>query len=133
LNIEEKEGGKMVPQVTGTQTMVVSPHSLASAAGSRILQQGGNAFDAAVAVSACLAVVYPHMTGLGGDSFWLTYSTEERKVRAYNASGRSGSLITAACFAGEAGTPKRHYRAGYGGRLGCHITGIWLEDAGRSA
>ncbi|TKH41418.1 gamma-glutamyltransferase [Paenibacillus terrae] len=101
----------MVASITGTQTMVVSPHYLASAAGSRILQQGGNAFDAAVAVSACLAVVYPHMTGLGGDSFWLTYSTQERKVRAYNASGRSGSRVTAACFAGESAIPQRGPRS----------------------
>lgn len=91
--------------------MVVSPHYLASAAGSRILQQGGNAFDAAVAVSACLAVVYPHMTGLGGDSFWLTYSSQEGKVRAYNASGRSGSRVTAACFAGESAIPQRGPRS----------------------
>lgn len=55
--------------VVGTKTMVVSPHYLASKAGNATLEKGGNAFDAAVAVSACLAVVYPHMTGLGGDSF----------------------------------------------------------------
>lgn len=97
--------------VTGTQTMVVSPHYLASAAGSRILQQGGNAFDAAVAVSACLAVVYPHMTGLGGDAFWLTYNSREGKVRAYNASGCSGGRVTAACFAGEAAIPQRGPRS----------------------
>ena len=42
------------------------PAFLATMAGARILDQGGNAFDAAVAVSACLAVVYPHMTGIGG-------------------------------------------------------------------
>ncbi|GAA3318641.1 hypothetical protein GCM10020331_022260 [Ectobacillus funiculus] len=54
--------------MVGTKTMVVSPHYLASAAGQRIFtKKGGNAFDAAVAVSACLAVVYPHMTGLGGE------------------------------------------------------------------
>lgn len=65
--------------IVGTKSMVVSPHYLASQAGERILQQGGNAFDAAVAVSACLAVVYPHMTGLGGDSFWLAYHAEKRR------------------------------------------------------
>lgn len=91
--------------------MVVSPHYLASAAGARILQKGGNAFDAAVAVSACLAVVYPHMTGLGGDAFWLAYSRADRAVRAYNASGRSGRLATRERFAGETSIPQRGARS----------------------
>lgn len=77
--------------VTGTKTMVVSPHYLASAAGAQVLAKGGNAYDAAVAVSAALAVVYPHMTGLGGDAFWLGYSASEGCVRAYNGSGRSAT------------------------------------------
>ena len=51
--------------------MVTSPHHLASQAGLRVLQDGGGAAEAAVAVAACLAAVYPHMTGIGGDSFWL--------------------------------------------------------------
>lgn len=95
----------------GTKTMVVSPHHLASAAGARILQRGGNAFDAAVAVSACLAVVYPHMTGLGGDAFWLVFASGEGAVRAYNASGRSGRLATRDRFASEASIPQRGVRS----------------------
>ncbi|OBZ19017.1 gamma-glutamyltransferase [Bacillus sp. FJAT-27264] len=91
----------------GTQAMVVSPHYLASAAGNGVLRKGGNAFDAAVAVSACLAVVYPHMTGLGGDSFWMTYHRSENKVRGYNGSGRSGSGITRDLFAGLDSIPTR--------------------------
>ncbi|WP_138494726.1 gamma-glutamyltransferase [Paenibacillus pinistramenti] len=70
--------------------MVVSPHALATSAGARILARGGNAYDAAVAISACLAVVYPHMTGIGGDSFWLLYNRSEQSLRGYNGSGRSG-------------------------------------------
>lgn len=97
--------------VIGTQTMVVSPHYLASAAGARILQKGGNAFDAAVAVSAALAVVYPHMTGLGGDAFWLTYSAAEDRVQAYNGSGRSGYGVNRDRYAGEAAIPRRGARA----------------------
>lgn len=93
--------------VIGTKTMVVSPHYLASAAGARILQLGGNAFDAAVAVSATLAVVYPHMTGLGGDSFWLTYSAAEGRVRAYNGSGRSGYGVNRGRYAGQSSIPRR--------------------------
>ncbi|MGG6309667.1 gamma-glutamyltransferase [Paenibacillus macerans] len=97
--------------VIGTKTMVVSPHYLASAAGARILEKGGNAFDAAVAVSAALAVVYPHMTGLGGDAFWLCYSEEEGRVRAYNGSGRSGRALNRELYAGESAIPRRGARA----------------------
>ncbi|WP_138754057.1 gamma-glutamyltransferase [Paenibacillus sinopodophylli] len=87
--------------------MVVSPHYLATAAGARILEQGGNAYDAAVAVSACLAVVYPHMTSLGGDSFWLGYHHSEGKVRGYNASGRSGYKANMDAYAGLDAIPNR--------------------------
>lgn len=101
----------MKQPMIGTKTMVVSPHYLASAAGAGILRRGGNAFDAAVAVSACLAVVYPHMTGLGGDSFWLSFKPGEGVVRAYNASGRSGYRVNRDTFAGEAAIPQRGIRS----------------------
>lgn len=51
--------------------VVASPHHLASQAGLDVLKDGGNAVEAAVTIAATLAVVYPHMTGIGGDSFWL--------------------------------------------------------------
>lgn len=95
----------------GSQVMIASPHYLATQAGADILKRGGNAFDAAVAVSACLAVVYPHMTGLGGDSFWLMYSRHDRAIRAYNASGRSGYRATRKAFAGEDRIPPRGPRS----------------------
>ncbi|WP_248928385.1 gamma-glutamyltransferase [Paenibacillus hamazuiensis] len=101
----------MEKAMSGASVMVVSPHALASAAGARILERGGNAFDAAVAVSACLAVVYPHMTGVGGDSFWLMYHSQERAVRAYNGSGRSGYGAAIELFAGEASIPVRGIRS----------------------
>lgn len=95
----------------GTKRMVVSPHYLASETGARMLERGGNAFDAAVAVSACLAVVYPHMTGLGGDAFWLMYSAADRRITSYNASGRSGSGVTRSLFEGESRIPDRGVRS----------------------
>jgi gamma-glutamyltranspeptidase/glutathione hydrolase len=81
-----------------TSFMVTTPHYLASAVGSSILQQGGNAYDAAVAVSAALGVVYPHMTGIGGDAFFLIHDGASGEITAYNGSGRSASCLHADTF-----------------------------------
>jgi gamma-glutamyltranspeptidase len=53
--------------------MVASPHFLATAAGLRILREGGTAVDAAIATNAVLAVVTPYMCGIGGDLFAQVY------------------------------------------------------------
>ncbi|MEW4369153.1 gamma-glutamyltransferase [Paenibacillus kandeliae] len=74
--------------------MVAAPHYLASQTGAFILQSGGNAVDAAVAVSAVLGVVYPHMTGTGGDAFFLIYDQQSGTVNGYNGSGRSAASAT---------------------------------------
>ncbi len=61
----------MLKTVTGYQGMVTTPHHLASQAGVSVLRDGGNAVEAMVAMAAAIAVVYPHMTAIGGDGFWL--------------------------------------------------------------
>jgi gamma-glutamyltranspeptidase/glutathione hydrolase len=72
-----------------TGGMVASSQYLATQAGVSILQQGGNAIDAAIATAAALNVVEPMMTGLGGDLFALVYIKEKGELKALNASGRA--------------------------------------------
>lgn len=80
--------------------MVTSPHHLASRAGLDVLRAGGTAVEAAVAVAATLAVVYPHMTGLGGDGFWLIAEPGEQPV-AIDASGGAARTATAELYLGQ--------------------------------
>ena len=82
------------PTTMATRGMVSSPHYLASLAGLSVLQNGGSAVDAAIAVNATLGVVYPHMTGMGGDAFWLIYDAESDALHALNGSGRSAAAAT---------------------------------------
>ena len=89
------------PNVAGTEAAVVSDHPLASAAGADVLRRGGNAVDAAITMAAVLAVVRPHMNGVGGDAFMLLHTANDRKNFALNGSGRAGSKATPAMFAGQ--------------------------------
>jgi len=86
------------PDVRGTHGAVSAAHPLAAQAGLRVLQEGGNAVDAAVAMAAVLAVVRPHMNGVGGDAFVLVYEAATGEVHALNGSGRAGALATPGFF-----------------------------------
>ena len=73
--------------------MVSTSQPLAVQAGVRILQQGGNAVDAAVATAAVLAVVEPMSTGLGGDMFALVYLSKTGELKGLNGSGYSPQAV----------------------------------------
>ncbi len=82
--------------------MVSSAHPLATEVGLEVLERGGNAFDAAVAVAAALNVVEPMMSGMGGYGTILVYSAEEGRARFLNASGRIPRGVDPSVFRAQA-------------------------------
>jgi gamma-glutamyltranspeptidase/glutathione hydrolase len=87
------------PEARAARGMVAAPHVLAAESAVRIFAGGGNAIDAAIAAAATIAVVYPHMNGIGGDNFWLIFDGERDRLLALNASGRSAAAATLTSYA----------------------------------
>src|SRR5688572_24527151 len=95
-------GDRPTGRIYGTRSPVLARNGviatsqpLASAAGLQVLQEGGNAIDAAVTAAAVLAVVEPTMTGIGGDMFAILYDARTKSLRALNSSGRAGARADA--------------------------------------
>ena len=86
------------PDVRGTTGAVSAGHPLAAQAGLAVLQRGGTATDAIIAMAGVLAVVRPHMNGVGGDAFAIFYDGATGEINAINGSGRAGRLATPEFF-----------------------------------
>ena len=82
-----------------TRGAVASPHHAASMVGREVLAGGGNAIDAAIAANAMLGVVYPHMSGIGGDVFLLYYEARTGTVHCLNGTGPAPRAATRKAFA----------------------------------
>ncbi len=87
----------MSETIIGEKGMVTAPHRAAAEAGAEVLRAGGNALEAMIAAAATIAVVYPHMNGIGGDVFFIV-AEPGKPPRAVDASGRAGSLATIARY-----------------------------------
>jgi len=87
------------PESRAPRGMVASPHVLASASGVAALRAGGNALDAAIATAATIAVVYPHMNGVGGDNFWLIHDAGAGRLAALCGAGRSARAASIGWYA----------------------------------
>jgi gamma-glutamyltranspeptidase/glutathione hydrolase len=84
--------------VYGCRGMVCSNSPLAASVGSKVLQEGGNAFDAALAVAAVETVVIVPACGLGGDSFVLLHEAKTGTITGVNSSGVAASGATSAYY-----------------------------------
>jgi len=82
----------------GVHGMVSTSHPLATGAGLEILQKGGNAFDAAVAIASVLNVVEPGMSGMGGYGTILVYDAEKEEIRFLDSSGKIPAAVNSDVF-----------------------------------
>ncbi len=73
--------------------IAVAPHAAAAEAAAHILREGGNAIEAMVAAAATIAVVYPHMTAIGGDAFWMIHEPGKSPI-AIDACGAAAGAAT---------------------------------------
>ena len=111
------------PLIMGRNGMISSGHCLASLAGVKVLQEGGNAVDAALAAAFVMTVVKPETCGPGGDLFALVYTKKTGKVEAINSSGPAPAKATVDYFRehglkSDSGfRPLKRRRAGGGGWL----------------
>jgi len=101
MMMQQPAGDRPAGNTRGTRSVVMARNGaiatsqpLATAAGLKVLQDGGNAIDAAVTAAAVLSVVEPTMNGPGGDLFAIVYSAKDHKVHGLNASGRAPAAAT---------------------------------------
>jgi len=88
------------PEIRGTFGVAASTHWLATAAAMRLLERGGNAFDAAVAAAFTLQVVEPHLNGPGGEVPILFWSEREQRARVLCGQGVAPRAATIEAFRG---------------------------------
>ncbi len=104
LSAAEGSNVKQRPEAFGIRGMVASAHPAAAFIGLSILQRGGNAFDAAIAVAGAEGVVLPMKCGLGGDAFVVLHDAKKREMVGYNGSGVAAAGATADYYIGRGHT-----------------------------
>ncbi|MCY3816486.1 MAG: gamma-glutamyltransferase [Gammaproteobacteria bacterium] len=114
--------GKVARATGPGHAAIASAHPAATAAGFEILSQGGNAFDAAVAVSAALSVAEPHSSGIGGGGFFLLHQASDQSSVFVDARETAPGAASRDMYLDENGEPVR--RASLSGPLAAGIPGL---------
>src|SRR6201998_2564619 len=91
---QAQDRGQARSMVISRNGIVAAESPLAAQAGVRILEQGGNAVDAAITTNAMMGVVEPMMNGIGGDLFAIGYDAKADKLYGLNASGWAPKGLT---------------------------------------
>ena len=113
---EAKTGYEEKSDVTSQQYMVVAANQYASQAGFNILEKGGSAIDAAVAIQMMLTLVEPQSSGIGGGAFMLYFDEATKKLTSYDGRETAPSAVTPELFLKENGEPLRWIEAVVGGK-----------------
>jgi gamma-glutamyltranspeptidase/glutathione hydrolase len=115
-------GGLAIAEKGPPAAAIASAHPLATRAGHAVLEAGGNAFDAAVAVSAVLAVVEPYSSGIGGGGFWLLHRAKDDFEIMIDGRERAPLAATSRMYFDKSG--KLIDRASIDGPLAAAIPGL---------
>jgi len=101
----------MLNSLRATRGMAVAPHALAAQSALAVLRERGNALEAMIAAAATIPVVYPHMSSIGGDGFWLIH-VPGQPVRAIDACGAAALAASREWYAERGMTKSIPFRGG---------------------
>lgn len=113
---EPATGTRQVAAVRGTSQMVGAANPHASRAGWEILEQGGSAVDAAIAMSVILTLVEPQSSGIGGGGFMLHWNAANQHLGAYDGRETAPAAVTPNLFMGPDNKPQGYLKALVGGK-----------------
>ena len=113
---EHATGWQQAPTVLAEKQLVVSAHPLATRAGYQVLQQGGSAADAALAIQAMLTLVEPQSSGIGGGAFMLYWDANKRRLQAFDGRETAPAQANETLFLQPDGAPMRWHDALVGAR-----------------
>ncbi len=102
--------------VVSQDWMVTAANPTATNAGAKVLEQGGNAIDAMVAIQLMLGLVEPQSSGIGGGSFLVYWDSEQSKLTTYDGRETAPAAVDSDLFIGEDGKPMGFFDAVVGGR-----------------
>ncbi len=113
---EQSSGIEHKPLVTAKNYMVTAANPIAAQAGADILEQGGNAIDAMVAIQLMLGLVEPQSSGIGGGAFLVYWDSDKQKLTTYDGRETAPLAATPQLFQDDKGQPLQFYDAVVGGR-----------------